>query len=67
MGLGLRPGAKAPDEPPTPYLVTRLPSTLLATVTRPLGGGTGTGLGHGQRAMSSGRPLERLNRVWQGG
>ena len=26
-----------------------------------------TGLGHGQRAMSSGRPLERLNRVWQGG
>ena len=48
-------------------LVTRLPSTLLATVTWPLGGGTGTGLGHGQRAMSSGRPLERLNRVWQGG
>ena len=48
-------------------LVTRLPSTLLATVTWPLGGGTGTGFGHGQRAMSSGRPLERLNRVWQGG
>ena len=39
----------------------------MATVTWPLGGGTGTGLGHGQRAMSSGRPLERLNRVWQGG
>ena len=50
-----------------PLPVTRLPSTLLATVTWPLGGGTGTGLGHGQRAMSSGRPLERLNRAWQGG
>ena len=27
-GFGLRPGAKAPDEPPTPPPVTRLPSTL---------------------------------------
>ena len=43
------------------------PGLFMATVTWPLGGGTGTGLGHGQRAMSSGRPLERLNRVWQGG
>ena len=47
--------------------LTWFPGLFMATVTWPLGGGTGTGLGHGQRAMSSGRPLERLNRVWQGG
>ena len=49
-----------------PVTSTR-PGLFMATVTWPLGGGTGTGFGHGQRAMSSGRPLERLNRVWQGG
>ena len=38
----------------------------MATVTWPLGGGTGTD-SVTDRAMSSGRPLERLNRVWQGG
>ncbi len=35
------------------------PGLFVATVTRPLGGGAGTGLGHGQRGMTSGRPLER--------
>ena len=28
MGVGLRPGAKAPEEPPTPLPTTRPPSTL---------------------------------------
>ena len=33
MGLGLRPGAKAPDEPPTPYWLRASPR-LYCAVTR---------------------------------
>ena len=62
-------GGQLPDfwEATVARLIGLLARTIHGDRDLALGGGTGTGLGHGQRAMSSGRPLERLNRVWQGG